>query len=306
MKFKKITRAASEFIILSILMEKGATHPYQIYQKLQERLLEKQVAQIKNLKSLVKYGTEILNYFKEPKKNKDLENQIVKTIENLDNFFSKAFLSNFLKKGKKNVRLQENLENLIKDANMILNQKGAELETWQKPPAIYQVLKSLEERKLIRFIETEQFQGKNRNLYKITSKGIKEGFDMLTTLGELNQLILPMAKIFQDHIDLQMQNHLAITLKMIKELYPNKNISEILKEIKVLGTDFLIELTNLFPILDNDSLFLPLLFKNSVLLDQIDSRILQQDQESLFKEIVLTKLKAYREHIDTLIEKYEN
>ena len=93
---------------------------------------------------------------------------------------------------------------------------------------------------------------------------------------------------------------------MIKELYPNKNISEILKEIKVLGTDFLIELTNLFPILDNDSLFFPLLFKNSIRLDQIDSRIMQKDQEFLFKEIVLAKLKAYREHIDILIEKYEN
>ena len=60
MKFEKITRAASEFIILSILMEKNNSHPYEIHQILQDRIEQHQQYQLDSLQTLIKYG-EVLN-----------------------------------------------------------------------------------------------------------------------------------------------------------------------------------------------------------------------------------------------------
>ncbi len=305
MKFRKITRAASEFMILSIIMEKGESHPYEIYQTLIERVAGKQKPPVRNLELLIKYSSMIMDFFDNEETDGNQEKKIISLINSIESPFSKKLLLEFLEQGKKDVKLQANLKDLIKDARIITQKDKSDLEAWQKPPAIYQVLKSLEKRKLIKFSRTEQYQGKSRNLYTITEKGIPEAFTMLTTLGDLNQLIIPMARFFRNHINLQMQNHLTIVFRIMKQLYPNKNLSDIFEDPELIDPNFILELSSLFPIIDNDSLFIPILFDDTISTDAINAMKVIPEQQVLFKEIVLKKLRSYKEKINKVIKEID-
>lgn len=306
MKFKKITRAASEFLILSILMEKKISHPYEIHQTLKERIAGKKDEISIKLETLVEFGEEITSFFEKAREETKGENEISQRLENIRSPSVRVFLQKILNEGKTNPQLRRNLKKLTKDASKILREKQSELEAWQKAPAIYQVLNSLEKRNLIKFSGNEKYQGKNRKLYKITGAGIEEAFNMLTTFGELNKLIIPAATIFQNHINLRLKNHAKIASEIMGSLYPDKQIREIISDIEKFDPEFLLELQGLFPIFSNDSLFIPFLFEKVISANQIDSFSINKEQQELFKSILLKKLISYNEQINAIIKRLKD
>ncbi len=301
--FKKITRAAAEFTILSILAEKGVAHPYEIQELVQDELLKKYRFQIESIKSFIEISEAIISNFNDPKhqKQKDV-NQILKgTKDPLFGHFGKIFLG----KVKDNKDLLLDLEQLKEDAKSILIRRGSELKIWEHIHSIYQVIKELKERELIEEARTETIKGRTRKLYRITDRGRNEALKMIILFADLNQVIIPKALIFQDNLNILFQTHLDILFQIFNKIFPNKSIFDILHEIESSFPQVQKTFEGLFPLLDNDLLLISLLLEDFITSESINLAELSPNQQQLFKHLLLNHLKKHRKKLDDVIKNLE-
>jgi len=297
--FKKITRAAAEFTILSILAEKGVAHPYEIQELVQEVLLKKYRFQIENIKSFIEVSEIIISNFNNPKQQNQKDvSQILKETKNpLFVHFGKIFL----KKAKDNNDLLLDLENLTEDAKSILIRRDSELKIWDHIHSIYQVIKELKERELIEEAKTETFKGRTRKLYRITDKGRNEALKMIILFADLNQVIIPKALIFQDNLNILFQTHLDILFQMFNKIFPHKTVFDMMQEIESSFPHIQKTFEGLFPLLDNDLLLISLLLEDFITSESIDLQELPPNQQELFKHLLLNRLKKHRKKLDDAI-----
>ncbi|TFG08379.1 MAG: PadR family transcriptional regulator [Promethearchaeota archaeon] len=300
--FKKISRAASEFIILSILEEKGESHPYEINDILQKEILENRQAQVKNTIQFIEFSEKVIEFYGDPNKKKL---DIRKLRNELEDPLLKHFSGIFLKKVELDKDLLIDLEELIKDGKEIMEYRGAELKVWDHVPSIYQVISDLEKRNLIKESGTEIMQGRTRKLYKITDKGKVEAVKMLTIFGDLNQTIIPKALIFKKNINLLFKSHLDIILRLLEKLFPDKSISDIFQNIKETLPEDSRMLEGMFPIIDNDLLLISLLLEDFITKDKIDMNELDQNQQELFNSLLVNRLKKFQNKLDEIIKIFE-
>ena len=103
--FKKITRAAAEFTILSILAEKGEAHPYEIQELVQEQLLKKYRLQIESIKSFIEISDTILSNVNnlKNKNQKNIDQVLKETKDPLFRHFGKAFFHFIIWISKNNI-----------------------------------------------------------------------------------------------------------------------------------------------------------------------------------------------------------
>lgn len=301
--FKKITRAAAEFTILSILAEKGVAHPYEIQELVQEELLKKYRLQIESIKSFIEISETIISNFNNPRRQnqKDIS-QILKGIKDpLFRHFGKIFL----KKVKENKELLLDLEKLKEDAKNILIRRGSELKIWEHIHSIYQVIKELKQRELIEESGTETFKGRTRKLYKITDKGRDEALKMIILFADLNQVIIPKALIFQNNLNILFQTHLDILFQILNKIFPDKTIFDMLLEVESSFPHIQKTFEGLFPLLDNDLLLISLLLEDFITSESINIQELPCNQQQLFKHLLLNHLKKHRKKIDEVIKSLE-
>ena len=301
--FKKLSRAASEFIILSILAEKGESHPYEIHDILQKEILKNRQIRIKNTIKFIELSENLIDIYKNPqKKNKvDIKNLMDKLEDPVFKFLSKIFL----KKLEEDKDLLTDLEILIKDGKRVLEYRDAELKVWDHVPSIYQVIRDLEKRKLIKESGIDTIKGRNRKLYTITDIGKDEAVKMLMIFGDLNQVIIPKALVFQKNINLLFKAHLDIALHLLEKLLPDKSISRILQDIENSLPQVQDMFEGMFPIIDNDLLLISLLYEDFISEESIGTKELTPKQQELFKFILLKRLKKYRDKLDDIISSIE-
>ncbi len=301
--FKKLSRAASEFIILSILAEKGESHPYEIHDILQKEIFKNRETRIKNTIKFIELSEKLIAIYKNPqKKNKDdIKNLMDKLEDPLFKFLSKIFL----KKLEEDKDILTDLEKLIEDGKRVLEYKGAEQKVWDHVPSIYQVIRDLEKRKLIKESRIETIKGRNRKLYTITNDGKDEAVKMLTIFGDLNQVIIPKALIFQNNINMLFKSHLDIALNLLEKLLPGKSISNILQDIENSLPQVQGIFEGMFPIIDNDLLLISLLLEDFITKEKINMKELNPNQQELFNFLLVNRLKKYRDKLDDVISSIE-
>ena len=121
---------------------------------------------------------------------------------------------------------------------------------------------------------------------------------MLSLFGQLNQAIIPRAKVFSNQIDVLLEDHASIVFRILSKLYSNEFLA---KMVDNLNPESIVGFEDLFPLLKNDSFLVPLLLQDSSIFNLLEEKKLIPFQKSLFKKILIEKLKKYRESIDTII-----
>ena len=300
MKFEKITRPASEFIILSILAEKDNLHPYEIMSILEKQVLKKHQERISEIAGIVDIGDKIIDHFDNPTKFND--NDLTKIVESYNEPLLKFLIIELINKIKKNKDVLMELKELNKDAKNMLINIGAELKTWDTIPAIYQVINDLEKEKLIKVAGTETYKGRTRKLYTITPKGRLEALQMLTLFGELTQVISPHLINFQDTVNFFFQQHIKIFFKIVEQIYPNESVIDSIFKIEEKYPYFQKVLQGAFPLLDNDTLLIAFLSNNFDSIKSINLERLNSNEQKLFKHLLINRLNDYRVRIDELIK----
>ncbi|MBD3194092.1 MAG: hypothetical protein GF317_03495 [Candidatus Lokiarchaeota archaeon] len=307
MKFKKITRAASQYLILSILVKKEKAYAYEINQELQRQLSAKNQNIVNQLNQVIVFSEKLLELIshleiKSVNKQHIKEQFLNELSENNLIYIANEILENY----DDNKELISNIEKLKVDARKVIENKNKELEAWESTPAIYQVLKLMEKRNLIRSAGQEKAQGRIRKLYKITKKGLNEAVKMLNTFGDLNKVILPASNSFQHFIDKHLQNHIFIAFQIMKDLYPNLPIKKILDKLDENAPQFIDSLIELFPFLNNDSMLLPLLQQDLISPESIQNYKIDKNQLDLFKFLLIKKLNKYQLIIKNTLTKLES
>jgi len=295
MKFKKIVRPASEFIILSLLKEKGESYPYEIARSLRNEIFRNQKEMISGLNALIELGENILQSSEIPDK---FNEKLLKFIRNVRNPMIKQLGKQVMEYSLEDEELLKDIKDFIDDSKKILQEKKEQIKIWESHQAIYQVISNLEERGLIRESRTDIHNGRERKLFRITDKGETAAIAMISQFGQLNQAIIPRAKIFSNRLDMLLEDHVKIVLRILNKIYKQEFL---VKMISDLGHEITGMLEDLFPLIKNDSFLIPLLLEDFSIDNFLNSENINDFQKLLLKQILKEKLKKYRNSIDAII-----